>query len=74
MVSDVPIFLKQVVNTNKCLIQPEKVGSMFTIIKSERSGLVNRNCAGFAVRVDLLSCMKLQRVKMVSTHNTRFNI
>jgi N-acetyl-gamma-glutamyl-phosphate reductase len=30
-VSDEPIFLKQVVNTNKCLIQLEKVGSKLVV-------------------------------------------
>ncbi len=31
IVSDIPIFLKQVVNTNKCIIQLEKVGSKLVI-------------------------------------------
>jgi len=30
-ISDEPIFLKQVVNTNKCLIQLEKVGSKLVV-------------------------------------------
>ena len=31
IVSDEPIFLKQIVNTNKCLIQLEKVGSKLVV-------------------------------------------
>ncbi len=30
-ISKDPIFLKQVVNTNKCLIQPEKVGTKLVV-------------------------------------------
>lgn len=31
VVSEEPVFLKQVVNTNKCFIQPEKVGSRLVV-------------------------------------------
>ena len=31
MLSDEPIFLKQVVNTNKCFLQLEKIGSKLVV-------------------------------------------
>jgi N-acetyl-gamma-glutamyl-phosphate reductase len=48
VVSDEPIFLKQVVNTNKCLIQLEKVGSKL-VVHSITDNLV-KGASGQAVQ------------------------
>ncbi|HRP55063.1 N-acetyl-gamma-glutamyl-phosphate reductase [Agriterribacter sp.] len=53
IVSDVPIFLKQVVNTNKCIIQLEKVGTKL-VVHSITDNLLKGACGQAVQNMNLM--------------------
>lgn len=53
IVSDTPIFLKQVVNTNKCIIQLEKVGSKL-VVHSITDNLLKGACGQAVQNMNLM--------------------
>jgi N-acetyl-gamma-glutamyl-phosphate reductase len=53
IVSDIPIFLKQVVNTNKCIIQLEKVGTKL-VVHSITDNLLKGACGQAVQNMNLM--------------------
>ena len=57
IVSDAPIFLKQVVNTNKCIIQLEKVGTKL-VVHSITDNLLKGACGQAVQNMNLMFGLK----------------
>ncbi|HRP31229.1 MAG TPA: N-acetyl-gamma-glutamyl-phosphate reductase [Agriterribacter sp.] len=57
VVSDTPIFLKQVVNTNKCIIQLEKVGTKL-VVHSITDNLLKGACGQAVQNMNLMFGLK----------------
>ncbi|HRQ49221.1 MAG TPA: N-acetyl-gamma-glutamyl-phosphate reductase [Agriterribacter sp.] len=59
IVSDMPVFLKQVVNTNKCIIQLEKVGTKL-VVHSITDNLLKGACGQAVQNMNLMFGLRLK--------------